>query len=240
MCAAFIDAVKNKKEWVAYPETAGFDILLVRASDGCQIGIEAKLVLNPKVVAQVLPLRSTYGVVGPDYRAVLVPETKCGNELSAICAALGITVIHWRGPSASPYVRGPLFHPDLPSSQFQWIEAERWVNWCPAQRERVPEFVPDVSAGASGPLKLSEWKIKAIKIAVLLETRPVTRADFKAIGIDPSRWVDPRVGWLERTEAGYVARPGMPDFRAQHPKNYEEIRDALPRWIADVEKARRS
>lgn len=37
MCAAFIAALPEG--WVAYPETGGFDIVLLRSADGFQIGI---------------------------------------------------------------------------------------------------------------------------------------------------------------------------------------------------------
>ncbi len=74
LCAAFTQAVARDLDWTAFNETAGFDILLVR-KDGIQIGIEAKLKLNAKVVTQALPrwLGVEYGAIGPHYRAVLVP-----------------------------------------------------------------------------------------------------------------------------------------------------------------------
>ena len=76
LCAAFIAAATvtpkrtDHAQWVAYPETGGFDILLVRQTDGVQIGIEAKLALNPLVVSQVLPKRQewTAGLVSLFHR----------------------------------------------------------------------------------------------------------------------------------------------------------------------------
>lgn len=98
------------------------------------------------------------------------------------------------------------------------------------QRCALPDYVPDVAAGSSAPVKLTDWKVKAIKLAVLLETRAVTRADFKALGLDPSRWTDRHTGWLVAGDAGYRPGPGMPDFKAQHPRNYEEIRADIAKW----------
>ena len=48
LCAAFLAALEREhaKKWMAYAETAGWDILLVRLKDGFQIGIQAKLALN--------------------------------------------------------------------------------------------------------------------------------------------------------------------------------------------------
>jgi hypothetical protein len=59
LCEAYVTAIstghyKQGKGWTIYPETSGWDLLLVRG-DGVQIGIEAKLALNPLVVSQALP-----------------------------------------------------------------------------------------------------------------------------------------------------------------------------------------
>ncbi len=88
-------------------------------------------------------------------------------------------------------------------------------------------------------MKLSEWKIAAIKMAIILERRAVTRADFRALKMSPTRWLDPRDGWLTRCEDGYVATPRLPDFRAQHPVNYQQIRDDAPKWLAKLDDQRK-
>ena len=51
LCSAFIAAVP--REWTAYAETAGWDILLVRKADGFQIGVEAKLKIGVEVWVMV-------------------------------------------------------------------------------------------------------------------------------------------------------------------------------------------
>jgi hypothetical protein len=221
LCAAFIEAVEKERGWIAYPETAGFDILLSRVSDGVQVGIEAKLALNVKVLSQALPdgLTWNYGETGPDFRAVLVPAGGTAG-LTRICGALGITVIafrrhkHWQSLS-------------LPSDRYS---DEYWHQWSPTKRCPLPGYIPDVMAGASAPLALTDWKIRAIKLAILLELRPVTRADFKALALSPSRWTDPYTGWLLATPQGYVRGSQMPDFKAQHPRNYGEIEADFDKW----------
>lgn len=70
LCAAFI-AWAARYGWVAYQEWADWDVLLV-SSGGVQLGIEAKLTLNMKVLLQTLPERWAWRDTGPDYRAVLV------------------------------------------------------------------------------------------------------------------------------------------------------------------------
>lgn len=76
LCEAFIRDVQAIRGWIVYPETAGFDILLVREDTGHQLGIEAKLRLNEKVIDQILPSdwSNLCNDEGPDWRAVLVPE----------------------------------------------------------------------------------------------------------------------------------------------------------------------
>lgn len=232
LCAAFLADVAKVGGWTAYPEI-GPDIVLVRDADGLQIGIEAKLQLGPQVVCQILPDRRGWidSETGPNHRAVLVPWSKCGVYLPDICAALGITVIRmemtreldpWRGTNA---VR---FSPSLP--QIGYPERE-WTEWGPVRRIKLPDYVPDVEAGHPSPAPLTSWKIKAIKLAILLETRAVTRADMKHLELDPKLWCDPQRGWLTLTPHGYVWPEGRKrDFEREHPRNYAEIKADRVKW----------
>jgi hypothetical protein len=80
LCSAFIACV-DKRVWCPYPETAGWDILLVRRSDGFQIGIQAKLRLGLDVINQAIESRGSWHSTapGPDCRAVLVPSDLAGK-----------------------------------------------------------------------------------------------------------------------------------------------------------------
>ncbi|PYE89610.1 hypothetical protein [Phyllobacterium leguminum] len=227
LCNAFIAAVKD--EWDVYPETAGFDILLSRKADGAQIGIEAKLALNAKVLDQALPYLSDWSAAetGPDYRAVLVPDGKVQGLYSSLCRMLGITIIMMKDQEAGRY--STPFFPYLPGPD-TWASRD-WHQWCPNHRCSLPDYIPDVEAGHSAPVALTEWKIKAIKLAIVMETRPVTRADFKVLGLSPSRWTDPWTGWLDKTPDGYVPGASLPDFKAQHPVNYEQIKADADKWM---------
>ena len=44
LCAAFIEDMKTQRGWIVYPETAGFDILLVREDTGHQLGVHDSVV----------------------------------------------------------------------------------------------------------------------------------------------------------------------------------------------------
>lgn len=59
LCAAFVSTVP--KNWVIYPETGGFDLVLVEEATGVQIGIEAKLALNAKVIKNNCANRTSRG-----------------------------------------------------------------------------------------------------------------------------------------------------------------------------------
>lgn len=227
LCAAFINAMPEG--WTAYPETCGFDILLVRKEDGFQIGIEAKLKLNTKVICQVAePVLTWYtNREGPDCRAVLIPAY-AATELAAICQFLGITVIRQYHPSDAFHYRYNN-RPSLPELHRDWPDSD-WYEFAPARRCAVPDYIPDVIAGDSAPVTLTVWKIAAIKIAITIERRGyVTRQDFSHYDISMSRWT--QGGWLIKDgKGGWIKGPYFPDFKAQHPVNYEQIAADYEVW----------
>ena len=227
LCAAFIEAACKDGKWVAYPETQGWDILLVRKADGAQIGIQAKMALNAKVVSQCLPDWMREASTGPDFRAVLVPAG-ANTDLALACDLVGLAVIVQRKPDTK---FSTVFSPPLPEpgDEGYWY-TRTWHPWAPNSRLKLPEYVPDVAAGVAAPQTLSGWKISAIKMQIILEDRPVTRADFKALGMSPTRWLDRHFGWLVMTPQGWVRGDRMPDFSAQHPRNYAEIKADRAKW----------
>lgn len=224
MCAKFIAAVDVT--WTCYAETAGWDILLARKSDGLQIGVQAKLRFNPEVINQAL--ESVYDVDRgrPDCRAILVPSYAT-RRLGSIADYIGITVVavkpecdRWNAP----------FYPYLPREEHGLNDS--WHEQAPLKRHRLPEYVPDVAAGASAPLQLTQWKLAAIKIAITLEARGyVTREDFKAHRIDHRRWVPQ--GWLVCNSGRFRGGPDIPDFKLQHPRVYAEIAADSAKWMKE-------
>lgn len=221
-------AANHRGRWLVYPETAGWDLLLVH-DDGYQVGVEAKLSLNAKVLDQALVgQNATYGRDGPDYRAVLVPEGKIQLHLGRIADAIGIRVLTAHLPE--PFAHSSLQLPDEDSDYC------RWPNWMPTERCLLPEYIPDVAAGCAAPVQLTPWKVKAIRLMILLERRgSVTRADMKAIGISPTRWCSHYHGFLDPGPArNYIRGKRTPDLKAQHPTNWAQIEADMPKWQADL------
>lgn len=225
LCADFISWVKAEvgrfdhgaqtPVWTPYAETAGWDILLV-AEDGTQIGVQAKLKFNLKVIAQTIPsCWDAWHDEGPDYRAVLVPEND--GLVDQICAALGLTAFYSRGAS---WENRPSFGPGLAMEHWRG----GWHFWSPRQRCKLPAFVPDVIAGASGPVQLTKWKVAALRIIARMDLRGfVTRQDFREIQIDPRRWTGPG-GWsIPGAVPGQFARGPKLDFDRQHPVVYAAV-----------------
>lgn len=237
LVAAFIEAVKADRvfNYDIYPETGGFDLLLAQRDTGIQIGIEAKLSLNNKVIAQALGNNTdTYGMSGPDYRAVLVPHGGVQACLGPICSAIGLTILSVSNAyqdSKRPHWR---VYKDFPNEMVanNW-SLRGWHPWLPIDRVKLPAYIPDVKAGVPSPIVLTEWKIKAIKLMIILERRGyVTRRDMRALDISPTRWTDAYGGLLvpSAERGGYMAGKRTPDFRKMHPKNYPQIEADIAEW----------
>lgn len=233
LVAAFCEWQQARRDpWTVYHETAGWDLLLVHPVSGVQIGIEAKLTLNAKVVSQGLARSNdAYRDTGPHYRAVLVPEKGIQRHMAEICHHVGLTVLtvfgykKWRREDVE-------WQCNAYSMPDEYNAADhRWHNWCPTKPEPLPDYVPDVSGGKASPVALTQWKIKAIKLLILLERRGVVhRSDMKALQISPTRWTDHYYGFLAATPNGYVACDRTPDLKTQHPRNWSEIEADFDTW----------
>lgn len=210
LCAAFIKWVEPKG-WTAYAETHDWDILLVCDQDGTQCGIQAKLQPSLHLLDQALPDRYDFGgKSGPHYRGILVPHLN--RSLHKICRATGL--VYFSVYNSLPYE--PI------SFQGHSPELDWGFQACP-----LPEYVPDVIAGAASPVRLTPWKIKALEICAVLEINgSITSKQIGQLGISSTRWTNPASGWLERHPAGkrgvYVAGKKL-QFTTQHPIVYQQV-----------------
>ncbi|WP_010137574.1 hypothetical protein [Oceanicola sp. S124] len=250
LCEAFIETVP--KDWQVYPETAGWDMLLVHKVTGYQIGVEAKLRLNAKVIRQAAEavVHSRFDAQqGPDFRAVLVPEAS--GDMMAVCKLVGLTIITmrrrdryvsyhdsqcsktWQSQPALPkFTKADL--KDIRAADI-WLDSASWHDCAPLQKHNLPEYVPDVAAGASAPQTVGHWKIQAMKVCQVIEKHTfIHRSDFKALGISMSLWTSS--GWLQRSDfrGWWVAGHNFPSgrFRAQHQKVWSDIEADQEKWMA--------
>jgi hypothetical protein len=233
----------ERSGWVFYAETGGWDAVLVRPADGFQIGVEGKLSVNAKVLCQVLEHDHGYDSGGPDCWAILAPREKTVSGLSTIARRLGVVIIGASPPDNWRRSKGPVFEPELPDLNDRFSlrnDAARW-SWpehAPDTRIKLPDYVPDVQAGRPSPQALTPWKVGALKVMVVLELQGhITRADFKALGMDYRRWVQ---FWLTKPRGpdgafiqtlNWIECAATPDFRRQHPTNYAQVMAARAKWL---------
>lgn len=205
LCSQFIEYA-TKKGWKAYPEQNGWDFLLF--GSGIQVGVQAKLTLNTKVLEQAIP-KVFDGVTGPDFRAILVPE----NTAPTICSNLGIVVF-------TPIKQLPR---QMTSCDEISLRLRDELRWYPEKRYPQPEYESGSVAGSPCPVTLTDWKIKALKIIARCEVRGyVTSKDFKQLNISPTMWLYSNRKWLKPLGDGKFGI-GKVDFHLTHPAAYAKI-----------------
>ena len=215
LCDAFM-AWARTEGFTVYPETAGWDILLV-ASDGLQLGVEAKLALNLKVIAQALRGLVWSADRGPDFRGIVVPSVPEGVD--EILVASGLEVF---SPQRSWRRDGEVWTFDR-----QHHYNSEMFDWNPKERCELPDYVPDVPAGVPAPRTLSPWKVGALRVLAMLEVQGyVTRQDVVLCKNDPRRWCA-NDGWLKQMGEGKWGPGRAPRFDLDHPDIYAQI-------IADI------
>lgn len=229
LCAAFIREFNQQAGWLCYPETAGFDVLVVH-EDGWQIGVEAKLKLNAKVADQILPAiwDERYGFPGPDYRMVIVGAiTEANLGIVKMLEMLGVSVLT---PRSQTDYEGGEFVDSWTFDLRGWLTDRYFRNlafdWNPAQRCEVPCVVPDVPAGVPAPLRLTPWKERALKVIATLRRQGfITVKQIAEHGISASVWTRGPSPWLVKgLERGqWIAGDKLPAFDIQHPEAYAKI-----------------
>lgn len=181
LCEVLREAVR-KVGWTFYPETGGWDALLV-LEDETQVGVQAKLRANVDVLAQaIVPARR----VGPDVHVVLVPS--CSRAFRDVALELGIGVLV-----------GDVFRGERPRSAGDPSYLERVVSKAPRTthlpgRCWLPPFVPDGPAGVPAPRAVSAWRVAAAKLCAEIRTGfEPTNEEIRTRGLSPSTWYQ----WLD-------------------------------------------
>ena len=234
LCEALIQEA-SVLGWQAYPETDGWDVLLVR--DSLQIGVQAKMHANFDVIGQALPYRMRSWprpdppkkADGPHFRAVLIPRSTLTSVFHMVAASLRLLL--FIAPRAEP-------HEVLKAPEFQ--TEYRWDTGKPCW---LPKTLPRVAAGASGPVSLTRWKQQALRLLARAQLHGfVTSADALELGISMQTFTErpPHVLWM--VKAGTAGRRTKwalagsdrkrPD--CQHPeefKYYLKEQEPTPRLI---------
>ncbi|MGI8980554.1 MAG: hypothetical protein ACR2FY_15100 [Pirellulaceae bacterium] len=214
LCAKFIEFVKKSPAaWTVYNETGSFDLLLV-GSDGIQFGIQGKKRFGAKVIRQALA-NSIHGTA-PDFRGILLPGMN--RDVFIVCSHLNLV---------------PIFPTDKTMTDFfpNLSQLANWPRWETSKRIELPAYVADGRAGSPMPNKLTEWKIKSLKLIAILEIRGyLTENDFQALRFRPSLWVEN--GWLWQDGGTYI-RGSKLTLDKKHPQVFSqilsEVKKSLPK-----------
>lgn len=173
---------------------------------GMQVGIQAKLMPNVKVLAQCIDHYARVSAPGPDFRAVLVPYTT--DEFNHLTQALGLRV----------YVEDVNAYP---------ITAPR-VRWEHASRLTLPPVVPTWNGGGRSPRNLSAWRVSALRLCYQLRIRgKLTKTAFLAENVDVRAWV--QNGGLRATKINKIWYYSILDATKLPDVGYEAERDAIGR-----------
>jgi len=200
LCNQFVTAAVG---WTAYPETAGWDLLMVRGR--VQVGVQAKLQADDWVMLQAMPDMGSYNsprrrnalVRGPHYRMVLVggwpgrtDEARRGHRARWCLIAQHLRLLVARPPENQWQTWLGGIHPPLNlQTVYGMMHGQRpapiwwrWYRWATRKPETLPIVVPQVPAGVPCPEQVTPWSIAA----VLLERRcaelgQVTIADAREL-----------------------------------------------------------
>ena len=224
LCDVLISYAKSNG-WKVYPETAGWDILLVK---DIQIGIQAKLKDNVDVLSQAIEgiqsanVNIKFANPSPHLRAVLVP--RASKEFRKVASALGVFIIEgvslvWNYKTVKSHW-GKEIKTSLDGYNKNYLIVPKRDCW-------VPEVEINVPAGVRSPRIITEWKIKAVKLCFKLNEKGyLTSKDFKDVKVSMVIWKIKK--WLVPAEKNgklmkYVKNPNaiLPDML------YPEIVEAL-------------
>lgn len=210
--------------WEVYPETSGFDALLVAPDDvaepfvpGDQIAVEAKLRPSVKLLAQVMPPAELSERPAADFYVVVVPHRRGSlRDLIDVAHRLGVAVIA-DNPQHGDYYRAAFASPGArPFGGAQLILWQRYPRIGP--QLWTPGAPVDTPAGVPSPSSVTPWKWAAVKLCLELDGLRITTEHFDRRGVSFPRWL--REGWVRQVDIlgrrhvyEITDDPGRPDRR---------------------------
>lgn len=219
MCKAFAEAARTAG-WDVYPETGGFDLLLVLKADGRQMGLQAKLAMNTKVCEQILPghykgeqiagYKPKRAERGPDFRGCIVPALGRNEGLANMLQHCGVRMF-------LPVIKR-LYRKDGRVDIWQFLAADLrptpyWHDWQPQQRIELLPFAEadraNLPAGGKSPIRMTEWKYKMLRLqARLLAHGYLTPDDVADVGFKASSWFSDEENGYQRALVETAAGSG--------------------------------
>lgn len=207
-----------------YSETNGYDLLLVK--DDIQIGIQAKMMANIEVLYQAITS------VAVSVKAILVPRSS--REFNVIARKLNVLVIEGTKQEYDLNAYDGRNPYEVRSYWAKKITTDLKTIWpgyiIKAKKVWLPEVNIDIPAGVKSPKVITEWKIKAVKLCILLDEKGyLTSADFKAAKVHMGLWTEK---WLNRLEEKdgklykYVRRVGVELPDQKNPEVVEALKRA--------------
>lgn len=185
--------------WRVYPEYphSRFDMLLV-AEEGCstkgvevgtQIGVQAKMSLNPELTGQLVRATRFTKWSGPDYVVALIPgapRTPAEKNLEDIIFGLGHGLFYVYSYFESHAHHGNLRRKNLETT-IHFGQKRKF-----SKRIELPELNVWVEPGVKSPTSLTDWRTKAVKRCMELEgIGDFTRKEFQALKpkMDMKLWI---------------------------------------------------
>lgn len=191
LCATFVEVARAEGLKV-YPETSGWDLLVVDPETGEQAGIEAKRRPNVDVLHQAMGNERRSG---PSVHGVLVPSGS--RAFASVAWNLRIVVIEgWR---LAPHMLEPSNRSSgAEPSIVRDVLFEATPKWNHTKPLWVPEVEVDTPAGVPAPKRVTPWKMSAVKMSLeLVKGLEVTRKDVEKVwGMSFHIW---RERWLDVT-----------------------------------------
>jgi hypothetical protein len=186
LCEKFISVAKEHG-WTIFPEQNDWDFIMVRK--GIQVGVQAKLKANKKVLTQCLP-KLPYNKKGPQYRAVLVGghkgrSLKARNENGDLFYSLArhLKIIIFDASARNWLMIG--YGNNLQKFRgyrYGYKLNLRHYHWHPKKLEWLPDFVPVLPSGVPSPETVSKYKIVMLELRELeLERGWICLKDCKQI-----------------------------------------------------------
>lgn len=221
-----------------YPEhEAGWDLVVV-APDGTITGVEAKMRGTCEAIYQAWDRsrrRAQWDAEHlPHHAATLVPAP-LPTGFPEVAHQLGIGAIAYRVDGIKLASERGTY--DRWSAGHDWERVEDQLRLGERMSGGIwlPPVEGGVAAGVANPLRVTQWKIRAIRLCLRLRrVGHLTTLDFRELGVDIRRWVA-HDRWLRRDGDVVVGGKRVARYVAGTAKLFDETHPELAAALAAEE-----